>query len=62
LRDLPGKTMIVWFPSKSLGGRNKGMQGHYGAFIDQLLSAFDAAARTIEFPNEMFFILTRKGH
>jgi 16S rRNA (guanine(1405)-N(7))-methyltransferase len=61
VRDLPGKTVIVSFPGKSLGGKNKGMQGHYGAFLDQLLSGLAAAARTVEFPSETFFIVTRKG-
>ena len=56
--------LVVTFPTKSLGGRKKGMEAYYRtSFLDEIgknaLSNFELKAETV-IGNELVFILTKK--
>jgi 16S rRNA (guanine(1405)-N(7))-methyltransferase len=57
LERLRARHVVVSFPAKSLGGREKGMGEHYGAFMDALASRWRIPVRRIAFPGEVFYLL-----
>ncbi len=59
LRGLSARVVVVSFPSRSLGGRGKGMADHYGAFMQGICGALDIEARILMWPSETFYILQR---
>jgi len=56
LRRLRARHVVVSFPLQSLGGRNKGMAGHYGRFMEGLLGELGVMARQLEFATEVFYV------
>ncbi len=61
LKDLQTHTIVVSFPTKSLGSREKGMQQHYGDFMNRLIEELDTSVRIMDVPNEVFYIIDKKG-
>lgn len=57
LRRLRTRHAVVSFPAKSLGGREKGMVGHYDKFMGRLLGELGAPATRMAFPSEVFYVV-----
>ena len=55
------KKIIVSFPTKSAGGREKGMEAFYSSFFESKLPTELVIAEKAVFKNEMFYIVTRGG-
>jgi 16S rRNA (guanine(1405)-N(7))-methyltransferase len=51
--------LLISYPSKSLGGRSKGMQQNYAAHFERLTSGRNFQIRSFEFPNETVYLLRR---
>ena len=59
LESISAKYLVVSFPAKSLGGRNKGMVTYYEShFVESLVGENTAIERYI-FPTELVFIVKR---
>lgn len=58
LRSLQVKHMVVSFPVRSLGGRQKGMLAGYEAHFRQLVSDHPWQVERLEFPTELVFVIT----
>ena len=56
LRGLPARRLIVSFPVRSLGGRDKGMLEHYSDVFDGLLG--DMEHRRELLPGELIYSVT----
>lgn len=54
---LRARHVIVSFPLKSIGGRDKGMEENYTQFMEGLVSGKDINVKQLEFPNELIFLL-----
>ena len=52
--------LVVSFPTRTLGGRNVGMAGHYAEWMEAHLPGNRAVAGQFETDNELFFILGRR--
>lgn len=60
LKNLECKTLIVSFPNKSLGGREKGMRENYRiSYIDRIENLGYELLTLKEFNNETFYILKK---
>lgn len=57
LRSLSARRVVVSFPARSLGGREKGMRDHYAGVIADLAAGLPARVTRITFPNEDFYLL-----
>ncbi len=57
LRAVRARFAVLSFPTKSLGGREKGMARHYGQFADELAETLHASSESIEYPSETFYLL-----
>jgi 16S rRNA (guanine(1405)-N(7))-methyltransferase len=57
LRQLRARRAVVSFPSKTLGGRDKGMADNYRNFVSTLSGELGAAVTVIEHPSEVFYVL-----
>ena len=60
LEGLQTRHIAVSFPVKSLGSREKGMQQHYGHFMEQLVDGLDASVEMTRFSNEALYIIDRR--
>ena len=49
--------LVVSFPTRTLGGRNVGMEEHYAAWMDAHMPGNRAVAATFIAQNELFYIL-----
>jgi 16S rRNA (guanine(1405)-N(7))-methyltransferase len=61
LRALRSRFVIVSFPHESLGGKRKGMRGHYDAFMTGLVAALAVPVRKLEFAKETFYVLESRS-
>ncbi len=50
---------VVSFPLKSIGGKEKGMEENYTGFLDGITGGEVTGKTTLNFPNEIVFILKR---
>ncbi len=57
---LSAANVVVSFPLKSIGGREKGMEENYTAFLDDITSGEVNGKITLRFPNEIVFILQKQ--
>ncbi len=57
LKDLNASHIIISFPAKSLGGREKGMKEHYDKLMKQLVENVDVKFNITNYPSEIFYIL-----
>lgn len=55
LQNLNARTICVSFPSRSLGGRNKGMAEQYAQRFEQLVADQGWQAQQYQFPNELVY-------
>ncbi len=60
IEGLPAHVVIVSFPVRSLGGRQKGMAEHYEAHLRDLLSGRDWPVERFEFASELAFRITKQ--
>lgn len=58
LRSINARHIVVSYPTKSLGGRNKGMLANYREQFHGLMSQCNYEFIELVFPNELFFVLT----
>jgi 16S rRNA (guanine(1405)-N(7))-methyltransferase len=59
LRSLPATHLLVSFPTRSLGGRSKGMAQHYEAHFREMIQEEPWSVRRFEFPRELCFRVTK---
>ena len=57
LRSLKVRPVVVSFPARSLGGRNKGMEAHYARLADDLVERLGGRAEALRFPGELFYVI-----
>lgn len=61
LRRVRARCLVVSFPAKSLGGREKGMRSHYAALWLPQFAQLGYAIVTLAFPNETVYLLTPRN-
>jgi 16S rRNA (guanine(1405)-N(7))-methyltransferase len=61
LRQLNAEVLVISFPSKSLGGKNKGMAAHYDAYLQAILDESKYTYSSLSFPNESVYILKKRA-
>jgi len=59
LNHLNSKYILISYPTKSLGGRSKGMAQTYSNSFNELIQEFSFQVQRFDFPNEIAFLLTR---
>ncbi len=59
LESIPSDNILVSFPSRSLGGKSKGMAANYEAHFFQLISGKNWRVTKSEFPNEIAFLIQK---
>lgn len=57
LQELADQTVVLSFPAKSLGGKDKGMYEHYRAFLEDLMLNLDRNFTELRFDNETVYVL-----
>ncbi len=57
LRRLRADYVVVSFPARTLGGREKGMAQHYDALMDRMVDALKVSVRKMAYPAETFYVL-----
>jgi 16S rRNA (guanine(1405)-N(7))-methyltransferase len=60
LERLPARHMLVSFPARSLGGRNKGMMVNYEDHFHTLLAGKSWKVLRFVFPSELAFLITKE--
>jgi 16S rRNA (guanine(1405)-N(7))-methyltransferase len=60
LRALNARHVVLSFPTRSLGGKSKGMREHYEATASRLAESLGVAMRRTHFPTETFYVLTMR--
>jgi len=61
LRSLATPFVVVSFPARSIGGREKGMRAHYASAMGSILAECPWPVSTMEHGEEIFFILNKRG-
>lgn len=51
--------LLISYPSKSLGGRSKGMKKTYAEYFERITSGRKFEIRSFDFPNETVYLLSR---
>jgi 16S rRNA (guanine(1405)-N(7))-methyltransferase len=59
LRRLRARHVVVSFPAKTLGGREKGMRDHYDRVMSRIAEELRAPTRRLDYPNETFYVVRR---
>ncbi len=59
LRAVDAPRVVVSFPARSLGGREKGMREQYALMIQDVARALAARMECLAFPTETFYVLQR---
>ncbi|MBI3957758.1 MAG: 16S rRNA methyltransferase [Chloroflexi bacterium] len=59
LGQVQARHLVVSFPSRSLGGRQKGMESTYAARFAELTEGWDATTTRLDFANELVFVVGR---
>lgn len=54
---LDARAVVVSFPLKSIGGKEKGMEENYTKFLEDITQGRDIFSKVINFPNEIVFIM-----
>ena len=60
LERVPGKTVIVSFPTRTLSGRNVGMEEHYEKMLADFLPERLTLSGSLSDDNEIYYILKEK--
>ena len=61
LSGLRAAWVFVSFPTRSLGGQDKGMRETYRKFMQELLERVPRQAECFEFPAELCYLLRKQG-
>jgi 16S rRNA (guanine(1405)-N(7))-methyltransferase len=59
LEEVQARHLVISFPSRSLGGREKGMAATYSARFSELTAGWDAKVTRLDFSNELVFVVER---
>lgn len=59
LDEIQSQNILVSFPSRSLGGRSKGMAVNYEKHFTQLIEGHNWRVTKTEFPNEIAFLIQK---
>lgn len=59
LERIQARHLVVSFPMRSLGGRQKGMEATYVARFAALTAGWQAKITRLDFPNELVFVVER---
>lgn len=59
LAQVQARHLVISFPSRSLGGREKGMASTYSARFAELTRGWDAKVTRLDFLNELVFVVER---
>ena len=59
LRALPAKQIVITYPTRSLGGKGKGMEQHYTTRFEGIVEGESWNITTLYFPNEIAFIIAK---
>lgn len=59
LDQVHGANLVISFPRRSLGGRAKGMDEHYGERFAALWAGRSGQVQRLDFPNELVFVVTQ---
>ncbi len=59
LEQVQARHLVISFPSRSLGGREKGMANTYSARFAELTAGWDAKVTRLDFSNELVFVVER---
>ncbi|MFZ1756414.1 MAG: hypothetical protein WBO46_22085 [Caldilineaceae bacterium] len=60
LGSIRARHLVVSFPIRSLGGRQKGMADTYAAHFTALIADWDVQVTRLDFANELVFVLQRQ--
>lgn len=60
MRAIDAKYLVISFPTRTLGGRNVGMEEHYSRWMEDHLPENRATAARFEAENELFYILEER--
>lgn len=61
LTEIKSRFLIVSFPSKSLGGKSKGMETNYEAFLQSVIQETSHTLQKITLEREIIYVLERTG-
>ncbi len=59
LTEIKCQYLVVSFPSKSLGGKSKGMEANYESFLSSVVDETSHTAHKITFEREIVYVLER---
>ena len=59
LDQVNAEHLLISYPSKSLGGRSKGMKQTYAQHLERISAGRNFQIRSFEFPNENAYLLSR---
>jgi len=59
LADIRAEKVVVSFPARSIGGRDRGMERHYEDVIQRLVARLTWKIDLLSFPSEVFYVLSR---
>jgi len=59
LAQVPARYLVISFPSRSLGGRQKGMAATYAARFEELTKGWGWQSIRLDFANELVFVVDR---
>ncbi len=59
LRRIRSPFLVVSFPTKSLGGREKGMRRHYAKFMAEVTAELGVEVEALEYATEAVYVLNR---
>jgi len=59
LEQIQARYLVVSFPMRSLGGRQKGMEATYAARFAELTEGWQARITRLDFANELVFVVER---
>ena len=60
LDQIPARNLVISFPSRSIGGVNKGMEQHYIEMMQKWLVNGSWTAQYVQFPGEVVYVLHRE--
>jgi 16S rRNA (guanine(1405)-N(7))-methyltransferase len=61
LRSLDARCVVVSFPARSLGGREKGMRQTYDRLLTKIVEGTGRSIERLDYPNETVYRLLRSG-
>lgn len=59
LRRIRSPFVVVSFPTRSLGGREKGMRRSYARFMEELVQELGVEMQELSYPTESVYVLSR---